>query len=405
MSGSERLRPGPTAPRAAKSGLRRLGGALAPTVGEGGAAARAAARLAGADLSGGPGRAPISAFWTVDTFTGEIDRTWTLVNFQTIFASETYRWIALRTILMAAAVTIADVLLAFPFAYYMARVAGAERAALFVRRAAAVVVLSGARLRLAADLRPRRDAELDAGRWRPAGQIATPTGPMFVVFCYLWLPFMILPIFAAIERIPPSLIEASQDLGGRAGAPSGWSPPLVLPGVVAGSIFTFSLTLGDYITPVLMGGPARTSSATSSSQRRHLQQRAVRRGDGPHPDGHHGRLSAGARALGAFKAPRWSRAASDRAADLGRAGAGVPLRPDHLIMLYAFDRRSSRAGRSPVSRSAGSPHRHDAQVHAALSCRSRSRWRRRPSRWCWARRSPSRCTTSRSSAGSRSRSW
>ena len=78
---------------------------------------------------------------------------------------------------------------------------------------------------------------------------------MYIVFCYLWLPFMIIPVYAALERIPASLIEASQDLGGRT-----WRTarlvllPLALPGIVAGSIFTFSLTLGDYITPLLVGG-------------------------------------------------------------------------------------------------------------------------------------------------------
>jgi len=78
---------------------------------------------------------------------------------------------------------------------------------------------------------------------------------VYAVFCYLWLPFMIIPVYAALERVPSSLIEASQDLGGRT-----WRTtrsvllPLVLPGIVAGSIFTFSLTLGDYITPLLIGG-------------------------------------------------------------------------------------------------------------------------------------------------------
>jgi putative spermidine/putrescine transport system permease protein len=82
---------------------------------------------------------------------------------------------------------------------------------------------------------------------------------VFVVFCYLWLPFMIIPVYAALERIPPSQIEASQDLGART-----WRTtrsvllPLALPGVVAGSIFTFSLTLGDYITPLLVGGTSAT---------------------------------------------------------------------------------------------------------------------------------------------------
>jgi putative spermidine/putrescine transport system permease protein len=80
-------------------------------------------------------------------------------------------------------------------------------------------------------------------------------GAVFIVFCYLWLPYMIIPVYSAFERVPASLIEASQDLGGRT-----WRTtrrvllPLALPGIVAGSIFTFSLTLGDYITPLLVGG-------------------------------------------------------------------------------------------------------------------------------------------------------
>ena len=87
---------------------------------------------------------------------------------------------------------------------------------------------------------------------------------MWIVFSYIWLPFMILPVYAALERIPDSFIEASRDLGGR-----NWTTfrrvilPLALPGLAAGSIFTFSLTLGDYITPTLVGGTS-TSSATSS---------------------------------------------------------------------------------------------------------------------------------------------
>ena len=89
---------------------------------------------------------------------------------------------------------------------------------------------------------------------------------VFVVFSYIWLPFMIIPMYASLERVPESLLEAAADLGARR-----WRAirdvvlPLALPGVVAGSIFTFSLTLGDYITPILIGGAARASSATSST--------------------------------------------------------------------------------------------------------------------------------------------
>jgi putative spermidine/putrescine transport system permease protein len=78
---------------------------------------------------------------------------------------------------------------------------------------------------------------------------------VFIVFCYIWLPYMVIPTYAALDRIPPSMIEASQDLGGRVWRTTRsviW--PLALPGIVAGSIFTFSLTLGDYITPLLIGG-------------------------------------------------------------------------------------------------------------------------------------------------------
>src|SRR5207244_8254602 len=88
----------------------------------------------------------------------------------------------------------------------------------------------------------------------PVGLLYT-NWAVYIVFCYLWLPFMIIPVYAALERIPASYLEASQDLGGRT-----WRTarlvllPLALPGIVAGSIFTFSLTLGDYITPLLVGG-------------------------------------------------------------------------------------------------------------------------------------------------------
>ena len=201
----------------------------------------------------------ISAFWTIDSFTGDIDRTWTLANFHAIFASETYRRIALRTILMALAVTLTDVVLAFPVAYYMVRVAGPkERTALFVL--VLVPLWSSYLARVYAwRLIFAHDGMLN---WtlRTLGlqgvEIGYTNWAMWVVFSYIWLPFMIIPIFAAIERIPPSLFEASQDLGARAVRTLGRVVlPLALPGIIAGSIFTFSLTLGDYITPVLVGGP------------------------------------------------------------------------------------------------------------------------------------------------------
>ena len=201
----------------------------------------------------------VSAFWSVDSFTGEIVHSWTLDNFRTLLTSTTYRTIALRTIGMAAAVTLTDIILAFPVAYFMARVATPRlRALLF-----ALVLLPlwssylarvyAWRLILAHDgVLNWVLARLDM----PPAHIGYTNWAMWIVFSYIWLPFMITPIYAAIERIPHSFLEASQDLGGR-----GWRTfrrvtlPLALPGVIAGSIFTFSLTLGDYITPVLVGGP------------------------------------------------------------------------------------------------------------------------------------------------------
>ncbi len=201
----------------------------------------------------------VSAFWATDSFTGEIDRTWSLDNFRTILDSETYRLIAFRTIFMAAAVTITDVVLAFPFAYYMVRLATpGQRIALFTL--VLVPLWSSYLARVYAwRLIFAHDGVLN---WLLHGlgfervEIGYTNWAMWIVFSYIWLPFMIMPIYAALERIPYSLFEASLDLGAKA-----WRTffkvilPLALPGVVAGSIFTFSLTLGDYITPVLVGGP------------------------------------------------------------------------------------------------------------------------------------------------------
>ncbi len=200
----------------------------------------------------------VSAFWSVNEFTGELEHVWTLSNFQTIWQSSAYRTIALRTIGIAAAVTLADALIAFPFAYFMARIASRRtRSALFV-----LVLLplwSSYLLRIYAwRLILDHDGLLN---WTleklglPAANIAYSNVAVWLVFTYVWLPFMIIPVYAALERIPSSTIEASLDLGAR--GPRTFRSvvlPLALPGVVAGSIFTFALTLGDYITPTLVGG-------------------------------------------------------------------------------------------------------------------------------------------------------
>jgi putative spermidine/putrescine transport system permease protein len=203
----------------------------------------------------------VSSFWTVDSFTGTLIHHWTLSNYRQIFdTSQPYLRIAARTIGIAAAVTVTDAVLAFPLAYFMARRANPRtRAFLFVMVllplwSSYLVRIYAWRTILAHD---------GAINWAlnglglPDQNIAYTNWAMWLVFSYVWLPFMILPVYAALERIPDSYLEASADLGAR-----GYKTlrsvilPLALPGLVAGSIFTFSLTLGDFITPLLVGGPS-----------------------------------------------------------------------------------------------------------------------------------------------------
>jgi len=199
----------------------------------------------------------VYAFWSLDTFTGKVVHTWTLSNFREIVDNATYRTIAFRTIGIAALVTLTDALIAFPFAYYMARLAKPQtRTLLFVLVLLPLWSSYLARI-YAWRLILAHDGALNwslSNLGLPTTGVAYTNTAMWIVFSYVWLPFMILPVYAALERIPDSYVEASRDLGAK-----GWTTfrrvvlPLALPGVVAGSIFTFSLTLGDYITPTLVG--------------------------------------------------------------------------------------------------------------------------------------------------------
>jgi putative spermidine/putrescine transport system permease protein len=200
----------------------------------------------------------VSAFWRVDDFTGALVHTWNLDNFRTLVEEPTYRRIALRTIGIAAAVTVTDALLAVPFAYYAARLASPRlRGVLFVLVllplwTSYLVRVYAWRLILANNgVLNWTLGEIGLG----GVNVAYSNWAMWIVFSYIWLPFMILPVWAAFERLPYSYLEASADLGARGGATfRRVALPLVLPGLVAGSIFTFSLTLGDFITPTLVGG-------------------------------------------------------------------------------------------------------------------------------------------------------
>ncbi|MGZ4316905.1 MAG: ABC transporter permease [Gaiellaceae bacterium] len=199
----------------------------------------------------------VSAFWSIDSFTGKLTHVWTWANFDTIIHEPTYRKIAFRTIWMAVAVTITDAVIALPFAYFMARLASPRmRTFLFV-----LVLLPLWSSYLARIYAWRLILNPDGVLNWSLGNLGLPhqnwaftNVAMWIVFSYIWLPFMILPVYAALERIPDSYLEASRDMGARS-----WTTfrriilPLALPGIVAGSIFTFSLTLGDYITPSLVG--------------------------------------------------------------------------------------------------------------------------------------------------------
>jgi putative spermidine/putrescine transport system permease protein len=199
----------------------------------------------------------ITAFWSVNPFTNNLVHSWNLDNFRQLF-TPTYLHIIKRTVGMAALVTITDAIVAFPFAYYMARVASPRGrnllftavllplwASYLARVYAWIVILqNGGVLNWSL-------TKLGLG----APNLAYSNTAMWIVFSYIWLPYMIIPVFGALERIPNSLLEASADLGAHS-LRTTWRVvlPLALPGIVAGSIFTFALTLGDFITPILIGG-------------------------------------------------------------------------------------------------------------------------------------------------------
>jgi putative spermidine/putrescine transport system permease protein len=196
----------------------------------------------------------IAAFWTVEPLSGEIVHGLSFENFETLLNEPVYRSIVGRTVLIAALVTITDAMLAFPIAFYMAKVASRRGKALLV--VAVLLPLWSSYLVKVYSWRTMLSAN-GVINWalQPFGLHGPGYGStaVWLVMSYLWLPYMILPIYAGLERIPNSLISASEDLGA--------SPlttfrrvilPLAFPAVVAGSIFTFALTLGDYITPRLV---------------------------------------------------------------------------------------------------------------------------------------------------------
>jgi len=200
----------------------------------------------------------ITAFFSVNSLTGNIVYQWTWSNFSQIFTQSVYGTIILRTVIMAVLVTITDAVIALPFAFFIAKIASRRSrqvflALVFLPLWASYLARVYAWINILSNHGVLPNFESHLGL--PVTNLAYTNVAMWIVFSYLWLPFMIVPIYGAFERVPDSLLEASADLG--AGS---WFTfrqilmPMILPGVVAGSIFTFSLTLGDFITPLLIGG-------------------------------------------------------------------------------------------------------------------------------------------------------
>ncbi|GII24509.1 ABC transporter permease [Planosporangium mesophilum] len=197
----------------------------------------------------------LSAFWTVNSFTGEVVRQPTLDNFRTIVTDAVYRTVTLRSIGVAVAVTLVDAAIALPMAFFMAKVAAPRW-----RRLLVVAILTPLWASYLVKAYAWRVMLANGGPvdWLLGGD---GNGPGYgltatiLVLSYLWLPYMILPIYAGLERLPDSLLDASADLGARAGRTfRSVVLPIVVPAVVAGSIFTFSLSLGDYIAVQIVGG-------------------------------------------------------------------------------------------------------------------------------------------------------
>ena len=201
----------------------------------------------------------IHAFWSVDYLT--IERSFTLENFETFFTNALYSRVLGRTVLMAALVTLTDIVIAFPLAFWIAKRVRRNRELLlflvifplwssYLIRAFAWRTILGTNGILNSFL-----------MW--AGIINEPLSfllfskfGMYLTFCQVWLPFMILPLYTILDRIPDSLLEAAADLGSNSARTFlRVVLPLSLPGVLAGSLSVFSLTMGDYITPTLIGGP------------------------------------------------------------------------------------------------------------------------------------------------------
>ncbi len=199
----------------------------------------------------------LASFWQLAPFTGDIVKTFSLSNFQTLLTAEVYRNVAFRSLGIAVAVTLIDLLIALPIAFFAAKVVQSSRVRYAIVIASTMPLWAGYLVKgYAWRIMLDNNGVLD---WalQPLGIKGPGLGlpATILALAYLWLPYMILPIYAGLERIPTSLTDASSDLGASAGFTFRTVVlPLLAPAVIAGSIFTFSLSLGDYIMVKIVGG-------------------------------------------------------------------------------------------------------------------------------------------------------
>ncbi len=198
----------------------------------------------------------VTALWTVDSFTGEITQTWTVNNLVTVITGALYQTVTLRTLGVAILVTLVDVVVALPIAFFMAKVAGPR-----LQRILVIAVLMPLWASYLVKAYAWRSVLAEGGvadSLTGGNSIGFGLPATIITLAYLWLPYVILPIYAGLERVPNSLLEASSDLGASTGRTVRLIVmPMLWPAIIAGSIFSFSLSLGDYITVNIVGGASQ----------------------------------------------------------------------------------------------------------------------------------------------------
>ncbi|CAB4553413.1 unannotated protein [freshwater metagenome] len=199
----------------------------------------------------------ITSIWKIDTFTSKIIREFTLENFIDVFTDRAYFNVTIRTLFVAICVTVICAVIAIPMAFFIARIAREKSRPVLI--ALLITPLWASYLVKIYAWRTMFYPESGFINWliSPLGGSSPGFGIFAVIIglTYLWLPYMILPIYAGMEKLPPSLLDASSDLGAKSGR-TFFSVilPITWPAIIAGSIFTFSLSMGDYITVQILGG-------------------------------------------------------------------------------------------------------------------------------------------------------